>query len=173
MHRFFTTRPESSRRKLRRRKPDRRESLRRGFTLLLTAVVWVHASLGCCCHHTHASESGCCDDVAPASSDSCCCEGHGGLQGHEEPVELQPESSLTGSHPDHGPLRCDGDVCTLAMPDRCERPLDRSAAVVATFAIVDDRDIHFLSAAFSEFPGSQRATNPAPRVHLVLGVLLI
>lgn len=144
------------------------------ITIILTASLMVHATFGCCLHHTHACETGCCVAPTPDAS-NCACDSD------DEPsassASLGRSSDGEKNHSGHGPHRCEGDTCSFSLTGS-SRNVDTSKArsflpvlgCPATPLIVIAPIADCLNRATSY---KADLASPAMRLHLVLAVLLI
>ena len=116
-------------------------------TNLIAAVVVLHAVLGCCMHHSHASESACASASSPAHAESGCrhhhveaSASHGpdhGGQGccHEEKCDFirppRDDSKVTtlGMWPAGTPISLGGEL-NLARQVHCHADLRRPACLL-------------------------------------------
>ncbi|MCA9124150.1 MAG: hypothetical protein H6822_02190 [Planctomycetaceae bacterium] len=142
--------------------------MHRFFTFILAAVVLVHATFGCCIHHAHSCEVDCCDSPA-ATAAACPCDGHN----HEEESGAGSWELARHSGHDNDSHRCEAEQCTLVAPEPSDNDLDDTFSTVTAFAcLVVGADVTLVSnkPEHGKPPG---VVSAAPRLHLVLSVLLI
>lgn len=141
----------------------------RFVTFFLAALVLIHATFGCCVHHAHSCEVGCCDWPAAVAA-ACPCDEH---EHDEEGVPVSQGLTYDSNH-DHDSHRCEDDPCTFVTT----RSSDRDFEYVGGKA---SRMTFFVADAVAEIPASIAAeqresadvASTAPRLHLLLSVLLI
>lgn len=137
-------------------------------TTVLTAAMLVHATLGCCFHHSHtweSSERATASGVAQAGSSHC--DGHAR---HEESYGRPDADDDQHQCPHNGPLHCKDVKCSFARtessPDVQSLQLADCLAILALPAInagVETKAASCVSDVAFDMP----------RLHLVLRVLLI
>ena len=140
------------------------ETMSRSLTFILAALVLMHATFGCCMHHAHSCEVDCCDAPAATAVDCPC-------RGHEDETVSRAIGVANDSSRDHDSHRCDGDACTAVVTqssdDDAVNLADQPTAIVCGVAALT---------AVANAAGLRRPSgvvSSAPRLHLVLSVLLI
>lgn len=150
-----------------RRHPHFEMMMSRSFTFFLATLVLMHATFGCCIHHVHSCEVDCCD--APAATAGACPCGS-----HEEEDVL--DSSELAQHSNHGhdPHRCEDEPCSFVAFASSNSDLDSIfSQPTATLSCITDADIVVSVSIAAEHKKLSSVVSAAPRLHLVLSVLLI
>lgn len=141
--------------------------MHRPFTFFLAALVLMHATVGCCVHHAHSCEVDCCE-LPAATAVACHCDGHS----HEK--DNGPGASLElANHSNHNR---DSHDCEAAP---CSFVASRSADKVWDVALDSATAIAFIGSAasfgrtLSIAPETPDVVSSAPRLHVILSILLI
>ena len=143
-------------------------TMRRVFTLLLAAIVGVHAALGCCVHHVHAGAAR--EDHAPmVTSTGCHCDAH------DDDAERAPWPATSVQETNHSqPSRhCAEGRCTFTAPRRLDVVRERMADAPAVFLDTAEACGFVHAEACVCHTRSDPAMPAASRRHLVLSILLI
>ena len=148
--------------------------------IFLIASLLAHAVLGCCMHHAHSCVVGCAE-VSAGSVESCSCSGHK----HRHGEASQPGATFDQRDHDgpdqHRPQpaphqhQCEGDSCNFAGTESFPQLDLGDAGDFLTFLMPPSCDF-VLSTKSSDT--ASHCLSPdigagTPRLHLVLGVLLI
>ena len=142
------------------------------FTLLLTATVLLHATLGCCLHHVHAEDSGC-HEGHSAADHATVCEHH--AQANAAPTATVSEGQCVQRLP--APLGhdgCDEGKCSFARTEVSPDPeLANAANLPAMFTISICCLLQLPQIADRSHASSCNVLSGDLRLHLAFAVLLI
>ena len=130
---------------------------------LVASSLLMHAVLGCCWHHGHASS--CCDQSQSAQVAQNCCHHHDDVGCDDDHDEPAPTPCKGGPH-------CHG-VCNYLPVQKTQLdPVQLAAPLDFAVAVLHSSDAHFVAAHGFEHL-YELDTGPPLRLHLLHQILLI
>lgn len=145
------------------------------FARFLTAVVMLHATIGCRGHHAHSCEVGCCE-TQEASTDTCPCGSHGDVPKRADATLADHSDADDQQHQRQhdGPHRCEVDTCKFVRTDSSRVGETRTISTrLAVWVSSATSVAHLAQTVVATVPSSAVVACCTPRLHLVLAVMLI
>jgi hypothetical protein len=149
--------------------------MRHFVSIILTAAVLLHATLGCCFHHAHSCEADCCDTPSK-TADGCPCHS----DEHRESSDVTSHDEHHSDHdrphhdrPHHGRHKCEGAECSFARTESASVTDSLEAGKYIAVWTLSFTCVADFSPTVS-MPTRPGNSDPGElRRHLVLAVLLI